>query len=137
MNLDEAERMLGAAKAKASEMGVAVSIAVVDNRGDVVALARLDGARYFTADIARGKAIVSATVGQTSAALAEMGSSPIFQRINGMNQNRMIFHQGAVPVTQDGKLIGAIGVSGASSTQDEEIASAGAAALEHIPIEPI
>jgi uncharacterized protein GlcG (DUF336 family) len=129
MNFDEAEKMLNAAKAKAAEMGAAVSIAVVDNRGDVVALAKLDGARYFTPDIARGKAIVSATVGQASAALAEMGSSPIFQTINGMNQGRMIFHQGAVPVTKDGKLIGAVGVSGAASTVDEEIASAGAAAV--------
>jgi uncharacterized protein GlcG (DUF336 family) len=129
MQLDDAERMLSAAKAKAVEMGLAVSIAVVDNRGDVVALAKLDGARYFTADIARGKAIVSATVGQASAALAEMGSSPIFQTINNMNQGRMIFHQGAVPVMRDGKLIGAVGASGASAAQDEEIAAAGAAAL--------
>ena len=46
-----------------------------------------------------------------------------------MHQNRMVFHQGAVPITRDGQVIGAVGVSGASAAQDEEVAKAGVEAL--------
>jgi glc operon protein GlcG len=129
VTLREAEKVLQAAEGEANDLGVRVSVAVLDSRGDIVALARLDGARYFTPDVAIGKALVSAALGASSAAMAEAANSPIFSRFNEMHQNRMVFHQGAVPITRDGKVIGAVGVSGASAAQDEEVAKAGVEAL--------
>ncbi|MGE0704256.1 MAG: heme-binding protein [Vicinamibacterales bacterium] len=129
ISLSDAEKVLQAAQKQAASMGINVSIAVVDPRGDLVALARMDGARYFTADIARGKAMASASFGAPSGAFAEHAGSPIFKAINDSNLGRMVFHQGGVPILQGGTLSGGVGVSGASSQQDEEVAKAGAAAL--------
>lgn len=129
ITLQEAEKALQAAQKQATAMGIRVSIAVVDPRGDLVALARMDKARYFSPDIARGKAMVSGAFGAPSSAFAERAGSPIFQSLNQMNQGRMIFHQGALPITKDGEVIGAVGVSGATSEQDEEVAKAGVAAI--------
>jgi len=129
ITLQEAEKVLQAARQQATSMSIKVSIAVVDRRGDLVVLARMDDAGYFTPDIARGKAVVSGSFGAPSAAFAERAAMPIFQTLNQMNQNRMVFHQGAVPILKGGNVIGAIGVSGATSEQDEEVAKAGAAMI--------
>jgi uncharacterized protein GlcG (DUF336 family) len=66
VTLREAEKVLQAAEGKANDLGVRVSVAVLDSRGDIVALARLDGARYFTPDVAIGKALVSAALGASN-----------------------------------------------------------------------
>lgn len=129
LTLRDAEKAVQAAQASATKMGVNVSICVVDARGDLVAAARMDKARYFTADVARGKAMVSAMFGQLSGAMAERGGSPIMQNLNQMNQGKMFFAQGAVPIAKDGEVVGAVGVSGATSQQDEDVAKAGVAAL--------
>jgi uncharacterized protein GlcG (DUF336 family) len=129
LTLRDAEKAVQAAQASAIKMGVNVSICVVDARGDLVAAARMDKARYFTADVARGKAMVSAMFGQLSGAMAERGGSPIMQNLNQMNQGKMFFAQGAVPIAKDGEVVGAVGVSGATSQQDEDVAKASVAAL--------
>ncbi|MDA0988171.1 MAG: heme-binding protein [Chloroflexi bacterium] len=129
ITLSEAQKMLDAALTSASAIGVKGSICVVDTQGIPLALARMDGARFFTADVAHGKAMVSAFFGQPSAALAERASTPFFSSFNQMNGGRLFFVQGAVPVTQNEELVGAIGVSGGSAQQDEDIAKAGLEAL--------
>lgn len=129
MTLDQAERALAAAKAKAVELGLAVSIAVVDARGDLWAFARLDGARHFTPDLAVGKAILSGAIGQPSAALVDSAGSVAFAMINDVHRGRMAFAAGGVPVLVDGAPVGAVGVSGATGEQDQEIATAGAGIL--------
>ena len=56
-SLSEAKKALAVTEEKAIEMGVSLSCAVVDARGVLIALTRMDGARYFTADVAVGKAL--------------------------------------------------------------------------------
>ena len=129
ITLADAEIILGAAKDHANSLGIKVSICVVDARGDLLALIRMDGARFYTTDVARGKATVSAMFGRPSAAFAERANSPVFQSLNQMQQGRLVFGQGAIPVTKGEEIIGAVGVSGGSSQQDEEVASAGVSAL--------
>jgi glc operon protein GlcG len=130
LTLAEAEAVVAAARRHAEGMGLAVAIAVLDRRGDDVLVVRMDGARYTAFEIARGKALVSATFGRSSADMAAMGDAPVGRRVNALNHERMVYSQGAVPLEDgDGRPIGAIGVSGALPTQDEEIASAGATAL--------
>jgi uncharacterized protein GlcG (DUF336 family) len=129
MTLDEAERALAAAKAKAVELELAVSIAVVDGRGDLWAFARLDGARHFTPDLAVGKAILAGAMGQPSAALVDAAGSVAFSTINDVHRGRMVFAPGGVPALVDGAPVGAVGVSGATGEQDQEIATAGVGVL--------
>lgn len=123
----EAMKALDLARASATTLGVSLSCAVVDSRGDLVALARMDNARFFTADVARGKAQVSAMFGQPSGNLAQFGTNPAFANLNITAQGRLYPVQGAVPIVRGPQLIGAIGCSGGSGQQDEDAAKAGAA----------
>jgi uncharacterized protein GlcG (DUF336 family) len=74
----QAMAALAAAQEAAEAVGVSLSCAVVDSRGDMIAMARMDGARFYTTDVARGKARMSALFGQPSADMAEFG--PELQR---------------------------------------------------------
>ena len=127
--LAEAKKMLAAAEAAAAKMNTNLSCAVVDARGDIVTIERMDKARFFTVDVARGKALMSATFGAPSGNLASLASSPLFPGINSSAQGRMYPMQGAVPLMRDKQSFGAIGCSGGASQQDEDAAKAGAAAF--------
>ncbi len=126
-SLAQAKQALTAAETKAVELGVGLSCAVVDARGALVALARMDGARYFTADVAVGKARASATFGAPSGGLTRIASLGLDKVIEG---GAMLFLQGAVPIMKDGQTVGALGCSGASAQQDEDAANAGVAAIQ-------
>jgi glc operon protein GlcG len=123
----EALKALEAARAAATKIAVNLSCAVVDSRGDLIALTRMDGARFFTTDVARGKAQVSAMFGQPSGNLAQFGASPFFVNLNTAAQGRLYPVQGALPILRGKQVIGAIGCSGASAQQDEDAAKAGLA----------
>ena len=129
LTLNDANVILKSAQTYAKEIGVNVSFSVVDARGDLIALIRMDGARFFTTEVAIGKAMVSAILGQPSGLFANQNNSSFFQRLNEANQNKLYFIQGAVPIILNGTTIGAIGVSGASSQQDEDISKVGAKTL--------
>ena len=126
-SLAEAQQALAATEAAANEMGVGLTCAVVDSRGALVALARMDSASYFTADVAVGKARASAAFRAPSGALARVGELGVADVIEG---GPMLFVQGAVPIMHEGHSVGAIGCSGASAQQDEDAANAGIAAMQ-------
>lgn len=126
-SLAEARKALEAAVANARSAGIAVSCAVVDVRGDLVALVRMDDAAFFTATAAEGKAMSSALFGRPSADLARMNGSPFFTSLNASLQNRLMVAQGALPIVRDQRVIGAIGCSGGAPDQDEGAARAGLA----------
>jgi len=125
--LAEARAALAAAEETATGLGVGLSCAVVDARGTLVALARMDNARYFTADVAAGKARASAAFGAPSGNLARLAELRLDSVVDG---GKMLFVQGAVPIAKDGQTVGAIGCSGASAQQDEDAANAGVAAIQ-------
>jgi uncharacterized protein GlcG (DUF336 family) len=127
ITLEDANRMIQAALAKASEIDVKVSIAVCDGGGNLIAFGRMDGASSISAVVAQGKAAASAGFGRPSGAL--QADSPVIQAVIAAMGGRMLPAQGAVPVVKDGSLAGAIGGSGATAEQDEECARAGLAAL--------
>ena len=126
-SLAEAQQALAATEAAANEMGVGLTCAVVDLRGALVALARMDSASYFTADVAVGKARASAAFRAPSGTLARVGELGVADVIEG---GPMLFVQGAVPILKEGQSMGAIGCSGASAQQDEDAANAGIAAMQ-------
>ena len=125
LNLEEAERILAAAKVKVQEMGVRLSVSVVDPRGDLIAMFRTDGASWRTPLISRGKAVAASCFGMSSKDLEERFSMPFMQGFMAMQGGHMIPGQGALPVFRNGELIGAAGGSGGSGQQDEDAVRAG------------
>ena len=129
LTLQEALQLIEAARADAAQRSLRLSIAVVDARGDLLAVARMPDANPPTADTAIGKAMAAAFFGQPSAALAARSSSPIFQSLQLETGGRLRFFQGALPIVRGGVVVGAIGASGATAQQDEDAAKAALAAV--------
>ena len=125
--LAEAKKAMIAAQNAAMKMNTRLSCVILDSRGDVIAAERMDMARYFTINVATGKARAAATFGQPSAALGGMAAMRIDQAIDGP---QMLFIQGAVPITRNNQVVGAMGCSGGSGQQDEDAAKAGIAAMQ-------
>ena len=122
-SLADAKKAIAAAQAAATKMNTNLSCVVLDARGAVVAAERMDKAPFFTIDVARGKALVSASFGAPSGSLASLATSGLGNVLPGPASP--LFMQGAVPL----KGGGAIGCSGGASQQDEDAAKAGAALL--------
>jgi uncharacterized protein GlcG (DUF336 family) len=128
ITLSEARCVIAAAEEKAREIGQPVNIAVVDAGGNLVSHARMDGASVSCIDISINKAARSFDI--PTAELAEAGppGQPFFGT-NGSNNGRVVIFAGGAPLRRGGSIIGAIGVSGGSGTQDAAVAAAGIAAL--------
>ncbi len=129
MTLEEAERALQAAKAKALEMGVKLSISVVDERGDLKCMVRMDGAPWRTPYVSRGKARASACFGVPSGDLTDRAMTPVMRAVMEVERGEFVPGQGALPIIRNGELIGAIGGSGVTAQEDEEAARAGVSLL--------
>jgi uncharacterized protein GlcG (DUF336 family) len=127
-----ARQMMDAAREKAAEVGKPVSVAIVDAGGNLMALERLGDAPSATVIVAEGKAVASAVMGRDSGRLEAMAQSlPLI--INSLMlryEGRFVPAQGGVVVREDGDVVGAVGVSGATSEEDEAIARAGADAYD-------
>ena len=126
--LASADKMLTAARAKATELGITLSCAIVDVHGDLVAAVRMDGQGFLTMTVAQGKARTSALTGQPSGGLGERGAG--FQAIGTALGQTVLTVQGAVPIVQGGRRVGGIGCSGGTGQQDEEAARAGLMAAQ-------
>lgn len=125
--LAEAKKMIAAAQASATKAGIGLSCAVLDSRGALIAIERMDNAPFFTADVARGKALTSASFGAPSGSLATLATTGIGNVLPG--PATPLFMQGAVPLMRNNQRLGAIGCSGGTGQQDEDGAKAGAAAF--------
>ena len=123
IEISEAEAAGGVCAALAREMGLRVSIAVVDDAGALLHFSRLDGARAYSVDLAIRKARTAAALALPTRAVEELTRERPMQGID------MLAVSGGAPIMVDGVCAGAIGVSGAKSEEDHEIAQAGAATL--------
>ena len=128
-----AERILAAGAAKACQICVPMNIAVLDDGAHLKAFLRMDGALLGSTDIAMKKAKTSAIFGMETEAVGEFckpgGTSPGLEQTNG----GLVVFAGGIPLKDaNGRLIGAVGVSGGSVAQDREVAVAAAAALARI-----
>ena len=130
ITLEEAHRIISAAEEKAGQMGQPMNIAVMDAGRNLVAFHRMDAAWVASTDIAIDKAFTSAGRGLTTRKIGEMAQpgQPLFG-INTTNGGRIVIFAGGIPLMRDGEVIGAIGVSGGTVDEDEEVAEAGVAAL--------
>ena len=130
LTLDDALRLLDAARTAAGETGVPMAFAVMDPGGHLLALARMDGAPWITSDVAQGKAWTAAAYGAPSSAQKEkMTPMPSFATaITAMTHGRFTPQTGAVPVYSHGVLVGGLGGSGSTGDQDEAACAAAVAA---------
>jgi glc operon protein GlcG len=122
---EDTQKIMAACKAEAQKNKWAVSIAIVDEGGYLLHLERLDGAATPTAEVALGKAKASAATKRPSKVMEDR----IKERPAFVNFPAGLLIQGAVPLTYQGECVGAVGVSGVQSHEDEQVASAGAATL--------
>jgi uncharacterized protein GlcG (DUF336 family) len=129
ISLEDAKKAAAAALAEARKNNWAMAVAVVDIGGDLVYFEKMDGTQTGSVNVALGKA--------RSAALFKRPTK-VFQDIvaSGGSGLRILRLEGAVPIeggvplVMDGKIVGAIGLSGAASDQDGQCAKAGADALK-------
>ena len=130
ITLKEARKIIAAAEAKAAEIGRPMNIAVADAGGNLIAHVRMDGAWLGSIDISIKKAYTSRAFDISTKDLAEHSQSGgQFFGIHASNDGRIMIFAGGIPLKRDGKVIGAIGVSGGSGEQDHAVAEAGAAAF--------
>ena len=130
VTLEDARRVIAAAEAKAAEIGQPMNIAVADGGGNLVAHVRMDNAWIGSVDISIKKAYTSRAFDIATKDLAEHSQSGgQFFGIHASNNGKVMIFAGGIPIKKDGKVVGAIGVSGGSGVQDHAVAEAGAAAF--------
>jgi glc operon protein GlcG len=131
LTLAMAERAVGAAQARARELGTPITVTVVDDDGRLILCARGDGTGFLTPETSRGKAVASAAFRRSTKELVELAKEhPAFwNAIPGLAPGQILPSTGAVPISKGGRLIGAIGCGGGTGEQDHQCATAGAAAV--------
>jgi len=127
IGIDAAKKMAAAAAAEAKKNSWPVCIAIVDYHGDLVYFERADNTQLGSVTVALDKARTAAKFKRSTKVFedAVAGGRNALLRLGDASPI-----QGGLPIAVDGKFIGAIGVSGVTSQQDEQVASAGLSALK-------
>jgi uncharacterized protein GlcG (DUF336 family) len=129
VKLADARRVIAAAEKKSQEIGQPMNIAVADEGGNLVSHVRMDGAWLGSIDISIKKAFTARAFDITTKDLATQSQSGgQFFGIHVSNDCKVMIFAGGIPLKRDGKVVGAIGVSGGSGEQDHTVAEAGPAA---------
>ena len=130
ITLDQAHAVIRAARQKAEQQGTLMNIAVVDNGANLKALVRMDGAMLGAMDVAIRKARTARWFNMPSGDLGKYSQPgmPLYG-IEFSNGGLITFAGGVLIKNKAGDIVGAVGVSGGSVDQDQEAATAGAAAL--------
>src|ERR1700736_2198657 len=130
VSLADARRVIAAAEKKSQEIGQPMNIAVADDGGNIVAHVRVGGAWLGSIDISQKKAYTSRAFDISTKDLATHSQSGgQFFGIHASNSGKIMIFASGIPLKKDGKVVGAIGVSGGSGDQDHAVAEAGAKAF--------
>jgi len=127
LTLGMAKKLVAAAEAEAKKRGATVVIAVVDDGGHLVLLERLDDTQVASVEVAIAKARTAAIFRRPSKVFEDQVKNG---RVAALALPGATALQGGIPITVDGKVIGAISTSGNTPQEDEDIALAGAAVTE-------
>jgi glc operon protein GlcG len=136
LTLTQAQESIERGIAKARELGFLVAVAVVDDAGHLVACQRMDGALWVTPEIARAKANAAAGFRASTRDLEERWSGPrqlFASNVAGLDAYQFVFGRGAVPLVDDGRIVGAVGVSGAVPPENDHAIADAAAGHPIIP----
>ena len=125
LTLPDVKKMIAAREAEAARNKWAVAISIVDEGGFLVGFQRMDGAPPISAEVSMGKARTSAMTKRPS----KFFEDRVKERPAFANFPAGILIQGGVPIMHQNECVGAIGVSGVQSHEDEQIAQVGANAL--------
>ena len=127
LTLAEAQRAIAGAQAKAAQLEIRITVAVVDEGGLLIALSRMDGASPISPQVAEAKAVGAAMLYRDGASLAELAKDRpgFFSVVDRLVRVPIVPGLGSVLVRRDGRVLGAIGVSGGRPEQDLECAEAG------------
>jgi glc operon protein GlcG len=127
VGLDRADVVLAAALAEANKHGWKLVCAIIDSGGNLVALKRMDGAQLASIDIAMHKARAAVKFRrETKVFETNVQTGNVYQ----LTLDDVVASRGGIPLIGEGKLVGAIGCSGGSGSQDEVVAKAGVAAFK-------
>lgn len=130
VTLEDARRVIAAAEKRADEIGQPMNIAVVDAGGNLVAHVRQDGAWIGSVNISINKAWTAKAFDIATKDLGDNAQpTQQFYGIHATNGGKVAIFAGGIPLSRDGVVVGAVGVSGGSGEQDETVAEAGAAAF--------
>jgi glc operon protein GlcG len=123
ITLDHAKQVAAAAVAEAKKRNWKMAITIVEPTGDLVYFEKLDGTQYASGTISQGKARAAATYRRQTKVFQDLVNSgqPYLLSLPGV-----VASEGGIPLVENGKLIGAIGVSGGTSPQDGVVSKAGA-----------
>ncbi len=130
ITLEDARRVVSAAEEKAREIGQPMDIAVLDAGRNLKSFARMDDAWLGSIEIAIDKAYTSTSFEMSTEDLASQAQpgQPLFG-INTTSNSRVVIFAGGIPIERDGQVVGAVGVSGGTPDQDQQVAEAGVAAF--------
>lgn len=130
VTLERAHKVAMAARKKAEEIGVPMNVAVVDAGNNLTAFIRMDNAWLGSIDIAQNKAYTARAFDLPTKELGKLAQpgEPLYG-IHASNDLRIIIFAGGIPLKEGERVVGAIGVSGGTVEQDQEVAEAGAAAF--------
>lgn len=121
LTLLQAEKLANDAIAKAQELNIRISVAIVDQHGNLKAFKRMDHSPLISAETSRMKAFTSASAPFSTKQIADLcASDPALQALNTIPGFLLL--QGGLPILFSGEHVGGIGVGGGSSLQDEECA---------------
>ena len=126
MTLAEARGYADQGITKAQAMGLQISLAVVDEFGQLVQMDRMDGASLMSPDIAEAKAVTALNFRRATSLVAQQINPDVLRSLQASVHFNILAASGGVPIYKDGELAGAVGASGATGEQDEEVASAAA-----------
>ena len=133
LNLQLATQIIAEAEKEAENLNVKMVISIVDAGGNLIALHRMDDAWIGSIEIAQGKAWTAIAFKLETEVLAGLTiPEQELYGINTTNNGKIVVFGGGIPLLQDGKVIGAIGVSGSTVPHDIAVAAAGVKAFEKL-----
>jgi uncharacterized protein GlcG (DUF336 family) len=124
ISAQRAQSLIQAAAAEAGKRGWALNIAVVDSGANLVAFLRMDGAQLASISIAEHKARAAAKYRRPTKAFEDAVQKSDYKYVLGLDD--VITSRGGIPLVEDGRIIGAIGCSGGTGSQDEVVCTAAA-----------
>jgi len=125
LTLSEAQQIISNAVKEAEHIDQPMNVAVVDSGNNLLAFARMENAWLGSIDIAQSKAFTARAFDMPTSELGEMAQNgkPLFG-INSSNEGKVIIFGGGLPIKKDGKIVGAVGVSGGTVDQDVQVVNA-------------